>query len=363
MAQETFATTADGKIRKHIYGAVLLILLAIPFVAGDFQQFMVGEVILFAVFATAFNLLYGYNGLLSFGHAMFVAIPGYVFAVFFVDWGPRMGLGNGEIAGGAEPLLMFFIGIVLALLITFLITVPVGWFSVRLEEIYFAIITLSFGMLFYAIVERDMLANYAFPSGGDDGRTVIMDEAQVLGFDISLWDPGTLYFFILLFSIPSMWAMWRIVNSPFGEISKAIRENPQRARAIGVDETKHSWYMFTISGMFSAVAGVMMVPLRTYIAPAHANWTFSAEPVLMTIIGGPTSFLGPTVGAIIYRYSRWGISRYPTLEANWELILGLIVLVVVLFAKGGVARLMKVGYRKLQEQRNGDSEPATDQAS
>lgn len=340
MTQSTYLTTADGKIQRRVYVAVIAILFALPFVLPEFHMFLFGEVVLLALLATAFNLLYGYNGLLSFGHALFVSLAGYTFAVFFRDIAPALGL-EGSF-GSVEPIVMLVLGGILALIVTFIVTVPVGWLSVRLREIYFAIITLSFSMLFFSLADRDI----GGWSNGQDGRTVIMGTAELFGIELSLVDPVDLFFFIIIVTIPAMWLMWRIVNSPFGSVSKAIRENPERAEAIGIDHRKHSWYMFTLSGMFSALVGIFLVPLRTFINPAVANWTFSADPVVMTVIGGPSNFMGPALGAFIFRYARWGIDQVPILSEHWEFVLGLIVLVAVMFFKGGVSELLKRIYQR-----------------
>lgn len=350
-----YVPSEGERIDKRIYAVIGIGLLALPFVVPSFQQFLIAETLLLILLATAFNLLYGYTGLLSFGHAMFIAVPGYTFAIFLLDVVPETALSDA--GGGANPLVLLFAGFIVAMVVTFLITVPIGYLSVQLREIYFAMITLSFSMAIFAVADR----NIGGLSNGDDGRTVILSQTELLGFEFSLMDPFFLYFIILLFFAPAMYLMWRIVNSPFGQVCKAIRENPERARAIGINVTKHSWYTFILSGMFSAIAGVFIVPLRTFINPAVANWSFGAEPVIMTVLGGPYSFLGPAVGAIVFRYARWFISRFPLLEANWELFLGSIILVMVLFFSGGIVGGLK---KLLGRLRNRQSEsPASEPSS
>jgi branched-chain amino acid transport system permease protein len=329
-------------------------LLALPFLVPQFQRFLIAETLLLILLATAFNLLYGYTGLLSFGHAMFIALPGYTFAIFVLDVVPEIGLS--DVGGGANPLVLLLIGFIVAMVITFIITVPIGYLSVQLREIYFAMITLSFSMAIFAIADR----NIGGLSNGDDGRTVILSQTELFGLEFSLIDPLAMYFIILLFFVPAMYLMWRIVNSPFGQVCKAIRENPERASAIGINVTKHSWYTFILSGMFSAIAGVFIVPLRTFINPAVANWSFGAEPVIMTVLGGPYNFLGPAIGAVVFRYARWFLSQYPVLEANWELFLGTIVLVMVLFFSGGISEGVK---KLIKRVRNRQSESSPSESS
>jgi branched-chain amino acid transport system permease protein len=138
--------------------------------------------------------------------------------------------------------------------------------------------------------------------------------------------------------VASIYAMWRVVKSPFGMVCKAIRENPERARAVGVDVTYHQWMTFIISGLFSGLAGAMLVVLGGNVNPQdHAYWTASAAPVVMTVIGGPLSFVGPIAGAFTYEYLRWAISQFTLLEEHWEFSFGVLLLVVVLFFDNGVA--------------------------
>jgi len=229
-----------------------------------------------------------------------------------------------------------------------LLAVFVGYLSVRLDEIYFAMITLSFSMAIYAIVNQDTIGSVLEAMGigsgsftnGSDGLTFLLGEVNLFGFEFTLVDivdPTGYYFIVVVVFVAAMYALWRIVNSPFGMTCKAIRENPDRAAALGIDVTYHSWMTFIISGAFSGLAGALLIPLVTNINPDYAFWTFSAEPVIMTVLGGPYSFLGPLAGAFVYDYLRWFITQFPILEANWQFVFGTMLLVVVLFFDNGVA--------------------------
>ena len=338
------APAVEGNERLLV-GAGLLLLVVAPFILGPFQTGLLAEVLIFGIFATAFNLLYGYTGLLSFGHGMFFAVAGYTMAKTVQTVGPMLSLG--ELFGGASVLATWLFGLVLAILVTVLVAMAIGYLAVQLEEIYFAMITLSFTMALYAVANQDIIGTVleAFGMGngtftnGSDGLTFTLGEVDLFGFTFTLVDiadPFAYYFFTIAIFAVTMYLLYRIVKSPFGTVCKAIRENPERASALGINITRHSWVTFVLSGGFSGLAGGLLIPLFTNVTPRYAYWAFSAEPVLMTVIGGPYSFFGPLVGAFSYRYLRWFISRFEMLEAYWQFSFGLLLLLVVLFVANGV---------------------------
>lgn len=340
--------TLDRRLQA-LAALAVLVLLAIPFATGPVQTRLVITILLLAVFATAFNLLYGYTGLLSFGHAMFVAVAAYTGAKVFRN------VGTSEVIqgtfGGASVLATFVIALVLGAVAAALVGLVIGWFCVQLEEIYFALLTLSFSMAFWAIFQQDISGQLArrvgverlFNTGGSDGLPVsfsLLGEVDLGGFTFKLVDITNYYayYFITLFVVAlSMYAMWRIVNSPFGTTCKAIRENPERAEAVGIDRTFHSWMTFIISGTISGVVGVMLVPLRGGALPNMAHWSYSAIPVILTVVGGAYAFLGPLAGSFVFEYTREFISQVPALERRWQLVFGIALLIVVLFLENGVA--------------------------
>jgi branched-chain amino acid transport system permease protein len=340
-----------GRRRTGLLAGAAVLLVVAPFVLGAFQTKLLAEVLIFAVLATAFNLLYGYTGLLSFGHAMFVAMAAYTVAKTFRFIGPNLGL---ESLGGMEVLATLVVGIVLAVAVTTLFSIAVGYLSVQLEEIYFAMITLSFSMALYVVLNQDILRTLAenagfgtvaslFATNGSDGLTLsfgLLGEVDVFGLFsfrlVDITDPVALYFLCLLVFVVGMYALWRVVNSPFGLVCTAIRENRDRAEALGIDVTRHSWKTFVLSGAFSGLAGSLIAIIRSGALPNVAYWTFSAEPVIMTVIGGPYYFLGPVAGAFTFRYLRWVIDTLG-FSANWQFVFGTLLLIVVLFAQGGLA--------------------------
>ncbi|MFB6117012.1 branched-chain amino acid ABC transporter permease [Halosegnis sp.] len=343
--------------RTQVVGLSLgaVVLLVAPFVLGGFQTSLLARTLILAVWATAFNLLYGYTGLLSFGHAMFVAASGYTVAKVVQQVAPALGIGN--VFGGAALMVVWIIGLVLGTIAAGLLAVFIGYLSVQLEEIYFAMITLSFSMAIYVIVNQDIIGSVLAAVGigggtftnGSDGLTFRLGEVNLFGLEfrlVDIADPVAFYLLTLLVFAVAMYALYRIVKSPFGTTCQAIRENPERARALGIDTQFHSWMTFIISGAFSGLAGAMLVMLKTGILPADAFWTSSAQPVVITVIGGPYAFLGPVVGAFVHEYLRWFIRQFPLLEEFWEFSFGFLLLIVVLFfdngAYGGIRRLREM---------------------
>jgi len=334
----------------HLAGLVGLLLVVAPFAIGSYQTYLLTDALILGLFATGFNVLYGYTGLLSFGHAMFFAGAGYTLAVFMTDGVSALGLG--AIFGGATPLVALAIAVVVGVLVAVILAVPVGFLSVRLEEIYFAMITLSFSMAVYTIILQD----YGGVTNGSDGITVILSEADLFGIGVPLLSRTVYYFLVLAIVAPSMYLLWRIVRSPFGTVLTAIRENPERAAAIGIDVRRQRWASFVISAAFSGLAGAIYIPLHNVVAPGIAHWSFSAEPVIMTVLGGPYSFAGPILGAFVFRYLRWFVTQYPFFQAHWQLVFGTLVLVVLLFFKQGVAGALKYGRRYVEARSMGEPE-------
>ena len=342
-------------------------LLAVPLVFGPSNTRLVITILIFALFATAYNLLYGYTGLLSFGHAMFIAVAAYAAAKVYRIAGtsePFTGL-----FGGMSVLASFLLALLAGMVAAALVGVVIGWFCVQREEIYFALLTLSFSMLIWSLLQQDITGQLAadvpadlggdtlyrlLRTGGSDGLPVsfrLLGENDLFGVTVDLVDINSYlvyYFVVLAVTALGMYAMWRVVRSPFGETCKAIRENPGRAEALGIDRQFHSWIMFVVSGVFSGLAGAMFVPLRGGALPNMSHWSFSALPVIMTVVGGPYSFLGPALGAFTFEYVRDLIATFAVLEKRWQLVFGLALLGVVLFLENGVAGGLKWAARRFR---------------
>jgi branched-chain amino acid transport system permease protein len=201
----------------------------------------------------------------------------------------------------------------------------IGYFCVRLTGIYFAILTLAFGQLLYYIVFQW----YSF-TGGDDGLQGIIPPKILFG-------ATAYYYFTLGVVIIALIVMWIISRSPFGYTMRAIRDNADRTRFIGINVRKYMLINFIVAAMFAGLAGGLWGPFNRSIAPDLCNWHQSGIPVFMTVIGGPVGFLGPMIGSVIYTFLMAFVTGF---TEYWPLIIGTIIILVVLFMPGGVLGLM-----------------------
>ncbi len=328
--------------RRLTVAISLAVLVIAPLMLGDLQVDTLTEVILLGTLAVAFNLLYGYTGLLSFGHAMFVAAAGYVVALVILHVVPAIGIPS--TFGGASVLVSVGLAVTLGIIAATLLAVVVGYFSVQLEEIYFAMITLSFSMAIWVIVQYDhpsAVLPLDVVTNGSDGLDFLGEVGLVNLFGIKFdlvhtLKPRPFYYVSLFVGVLAVYALWRVVRSPFGTVCQALRENPERAEALGVNVRRHRWKTFIISGAFTGLAGAMMIVNGGGLTPDVAHWSASAEPVIVTVIGGPYSFVGPLVGAFTFEFLREFIRNFELLEQYWELSFGILLLVVVLFFDNGV---------------------------
>lgn len=291
-----------------IYGLLALALLGVGFFAGRFELYLTMRVMLLAIFALGYNLLLGRTGLLSFGHAAFYAAGSYGMALFYLHINP-------------DPLLGLLVGVSLAALFALII----GFFCVRHSEIYFAMLTLAFGMMVFSLIW-----NLRELTGGDDGLVGI-GRGSVLGLSIA--KDGQFYFFILFFFWLTVWVVHRIRNSAFGLILAGIRENHQRTSFAGIPVKRYRLAVFVISGVFAGLSGSLAAMLESNTDPFSAHWSHSAEPILVSLIGGLQTFSGPLVGSVIFVVLREIIERF---TQNWMLWFGLILLAIIMGLRGGV---------------------------
>jgi branched-chain amino acid transport system permease protein len=311
----------DWRIAVPVLLAVAA-LLAAPLVFGTFGLFVLMRMMLLVLFALGFNLLLGYTGLLSFGQAGFFAVGAYVCALILLE-APSLLLG---IAGGV--------------LAAALVALVLGYLSVRLTEIYFAMLTLSFGMMIWSLVWR-----WRDVTGGDDGLTGIpRAPLELPGISIDLGAIPAYYYFVLVMTLVAVWLMWRIVNSPLGLTFQAVRDSAVRAAFVGIAIRRYRLWAFVIAGIYAGLAGSLMAPLERTITPIYAHWIYSSEPVLASLIGGIYVFAGPIVGAVLFIGIKEIVVR--TTE-HWMLVMGIIVIVIVLGFRGGVlGTLLRWGERR-----------------
>jgi branched-chain amino acid transport system permease protein len=290
--------------------AVLVALIAIaPFVA---YPFFVMNALCFALFACAFNLLIGYVNLLSLGHAMFLGLASYVCAHAAKVW-------------GLEPVT----AIVLGMLASAVLGLLIGALAIRSSGIYFAMITVAFSqMIYFGCVEAPF-------THGEDGIQAV-PQGKALGlFDLS--NPWILYVFVAVVFLFGFLAIQRIVNSPFGEILKAIRENEPRVISLGYRATLYKLAAFTLSAAFAGLAGATKAIVSQNASLTDVAFATSGEVVLMTLVGGMGTFYGPVLGALIVV----AMQNYLAQFGEWVTVIQGVVFVacVLAFRRGIVGEL------------------------
>ncbi len=273
ITDDTIPITPRAMRVEMIVFAVMAVLLAIVPWTGIYP-FFVMQGLCFALVACAFNLLIGYGGLLSFGHAMFLGTAGYVSAHALKVWGlpPELGILAGIAAAAA-------LGVV------------TGFVSIRRQGIYFSMITLALSQLLYFVYLQTPFTH------GEDGIQGI-PQGHLFGiFDLA--KPTTLYYVVLVGFLLGFLLIYRTINSPFGEVLKAIRENEPRAISLGYKTDQYKLLAYILSGTLAGFAGSLKVFVAQNASLTDVHWTMSGEIVLMTLVGGLGTVFGPVVGAFV----------------------------------------------------------------
>jgi len=291
-------------------------LVAVPLVLPQFYLLLSVEILIMGLFAVGFNLLMGYAGMVSFGHAAFYGVGAYACGLL---------LKKAELA---LPL-AFLAGPVAAALFA----VVIGFFCIRLTRIYFSMLTLSFGMMIFSLAWkwRDM-------TGGDDGLVGIpRAPLEVPGlFKINMASMENYYYVVLAFSILAIFLFYRIIHSAFGLTLQGIRDSETRTSCVGISVRKYRLLSFTVAGLYAGLAGALLPPLESTVTPPVAHWSHSAEPVLATLLGGIYAFSGPIVGSALFYLLKDLIVR---VTEYWLICLGTIVIILVMGFRGGVVSI------------------------
>jgi branched-chain amino acid transport system permease protein len=290
-------------------GLVVVGLALAPLALPPFFLQLLTEIAIVGLFATAFNLLMGFGGMVSFGHAAYFALGAYVAALLVKRAGVPMllALPAAPLAAAAGALLF-------------------GYFIVRLSHTYFAMLSLAFGQIVFTVIFK-----WKTLTGGDDGLLDVWPPAW-------LKSPAGYYYFTLVVVGLSLLALRAIVDSPFGYALRSVRENPRRARFIGIDVRRHQLVAFVISGAFSGLAGGLFAFYNGSVFPDFAYFTKSFEPLVVALLGGVQSFFGPLAGAFGFKLLEWLVSRqWPV---YWPLFLGSIVIVVIVLLPSGFVGLV-----------------------
>jgi len=300
-------------IRYWWLGLIFIAMLILPLIIGEFWIHVAIEILILGLFAVSFNMIFGYMGQLSFGHAAYFGVGAYATGLLLVKT--------------SVPLPA---ALAVSMVTAGLFALVIGYFCVRLTGIYFAILTMAFGQMLYYIIFQW----YSF-TGGDDGLQGIVPPEWLM----SAW---AYYYFTLFIVTAALIVMWFISESPFGYTMRSIRENADRTRFIGINVRRYMLINFVVAGMFAGLAGGLLGPFNRSIAPDLCNWHQSGVPVFMTVIGGPLGFFGPMIGSVIYTFLFAFVTGF---TEYWPLTIGLVIVFVVLFMPGGVLGLAQSKFK------------------
>src|SRR6202162_5050066 len=313
---------------------LLLLLVAaffVPAAGSRYYTFLANDVVIWALFATSLNLLVGYPGLVSFGHAAYFGIGAYTTGILMKKL--------------SVPFLLAFPA---AGVLAGAFALAFGFFCVRLTRIYFAMLTLAFAQIVWAICFK-----WNEVTGGEQG----MPEIPYPSFDwverVAPWVPFVggyrtseyFYFLTLVLVAASLWLLRRVVGSPFGRMLTTIRENPERAEFIGVNVRRYELAAFVVAGAFAGLAGGLFAIFNRGVFPDFAYWTKSSEGLIMKLLGGMGTFIGPSLGVLVLLWLNQQIVSY---TQYWPLVLGLILIVLLFVFPGGIAGAVESAVRRLR---------------
>jgi branched-chain amino acid transport system permease protein len=306
----------NSRTRAIVLATGLVLLAAVPPVAAlanqPFYLDLVRRVMIFAIAALSLNLILGYGGMISFGHAAYLGIGAYAVGVL-AHYGINNGFLQWAVAIGASALVALAIGAV----------------SIRTSGVYFIMITLAFTqMLYYLGIS---IAEY----GGDDGMRLAV-KSQFPGL-IDLNDASAFYYLVLGILVLALFLGHRLVNSRFGMVLRAAKSNEVRTRSIGFSPYPYRLAAFVIAGAVCGLAGALLVNHTAYLTPEFMNWTRSGELMFMVILGGMGSIAGPVLGAFALLLVEDALSGW---TVHWQLVLGPLLVLSVLFLRRGLAGLL-----------------------
>jgi branched-chain amino acid transport system permease protein len=307
---------APFTVRNLAVAALLIVLTLLPvYVVATGQFFpltLFTRILILAFAATSLNLILGYGGMVSFGHAAYLGVGGYVIGILAKE-GVTSGSAQWPLAIAASGILAFVVGAL----------------SLRTRGVYFIMITLAFAqMTYYVAVGLDRY-------GGDDGLT-IYHRSEFAGV-IDLSSKVQLYYLCLALLLAAIWLVARLVNSRFGMVIQGARSNERRMRAIGFPTLRYRLAGFVIAGMMCGLAGALLANHTDFVSPAVMHWTRSGDLIVMIVLGGIGSPFGPLIGAVTLLMLEEGLSR---VTEYWQIIVGPLLLFIVVYAHGGIDALL-----------------------
>lgn len=310
--REAILKEVAPKPRSSVVWGAALVLAVLPFLVS---VPLATEILIWGIFGLGFNLLLGYTGVLSFGHAAYFGLGAY-------GAGLAMRYGNVGI----------WAAIAAAIAASVLLACFIGALAIRRRGVYFAMISLAFGQMLYFLA----LSPLKHITRGEDGLTHI---PLVELFSVALHKPRPIYYFIYAITIVMLYLTWRILQSPFGRLLRAFRENEERAKACGFNTTLVKFLTLVLSALYGGLAGALNTLYLNYVPLSTLFWFTSGTIVMMTILGGKGTFLGPLVGAAVFLFLQNTISLF---TPRWELFVGSIFVIIILVFPGGIMGTLQV---------------------
>jgi branched-chain amino acid transport system permease protein len=308
-------------VRNIVVAALLVMLALVPlyaaWVGNNFVLILFTRIVILAIAAVSLNLIMGYGGMVSFGHAAYLGVGAYVVGILAYE-----GVPSG------------FVQWPVALIVSGLFALLIGALSLRTRGVYFIMITLAFAQMIYYVAVS--LSRY----GADDGLTIY--RRSQFGGPIDLSNKVVFYYVCLALLLLVILIVWRMVNSRFGMVIRGAKSNERRMRAIGFPTVRYRLTCFVIAGVICGLSGALLANHTEFVSPADMHWTRSGDLIVMVVLGGMGSLFGPVIGAVAFFLLEEGLAR---LTEYWQIIFGPLLLAVALYARGGIDGLLAGGKR------------------
>jgi len=309
------------------FGILLVLILAIlyPLVAGKFHIYLLTEIMIYSILGLSYYLLLGHTGLLSIGHAVYFGIGGYTTALF-LQRVPNLPVSLTLLIGAFSGLLAGFL---------------IGSMVLRLTKIYFSFATLAFSQMVWAIAWK-----WRGLTGGDDGLTGWSAREFVVPFldRFSLTNVTFLYYLAFSITVFTIVICWYFTRTPLGNTLSAVKSNPNRVNFLGINISVAKLMLFGFTGLIAGLSGSLFILFKKMVAPNFLDMFMSFDVVVMSVIGGYSSFLGPIIGSFVYVYM---VEYLSSITDRWQLIMGVFFMLLILFYPKGIVGMFNQFSRKL----------------
>ncbi len=301
----------ERNIRGGTYAVIFVVLLAFPFITTGYPLTVLTEILVFGLFAMSLDLILGYTGLPSFGHAAFFGLGAYGTAILSA----KLGISN------------LGISLLVVLALTAVAAAILGWLAIRTAGVYFLMLTLAFAQMIFAAAQK-----WTPLTGGSNGLPGVARPTLFVPGLVAA-DPRAFYLLVLALFASSFFLLQRLVSSPFGRSLIGIRENEVRMRAMGYNVKAYKLTAFVIGGAFGGVAGLMYAYFNNFVSPSDVYWTASGTVLLMVLIGGAGTLVGPVLGAAFFLLLQNALS---SMTERWPIILGAVFVIFIMFVRNGL---------------------------